>query len=1469
MVWRKTLCMIMVLSLILAMMLPIVNVNADDKSIVIFDSIFLDSSNNEIYNSIDGSIHAQVNLSAPSGTNVCMFIASYINNILYDVDIKNTEIADESWINTGLIDSTQDSVLKLFVWSGELAPVSKIIYPAEQAETPVLSFGFSDTYCDYLGEIDPENNEIIVDIPVICTNMPTAAGVYSQTDLMSLTPFITTADGWSVSDSDSGAKDFTKPQTYTFTKGDESITYTVKVEQSDLSRTSNFESVSQITTTNQSSHFMESSGARQFMPWAGHRGNGAWYQVGYRADESGVIDETQTFGSFELLTGTGVNTTKIFKLNKAKTDGDFYMYNVTNTSTASAGKYRMSLDICFEDISDSAYIKSIDSGYIYFIKSGSTYDLYYKKKDGNTVFLKKAAVENNKWHNVCISAVNKYINDILYQELEIYIDCMLAARALDSIERISSFADSNIVVGISADSTGIVEFDNWRSTCIDWLDYNNTSTIWVVGDSLACQYSEDSITQGWSSYLQEFIDVSRACVYSIAKSGSISADYLSDDGKYNSMWTDAKSKMKPGDVLLIATGYNEPSYTTMEEYGNCLKEFSEVAHSLNVEPIFITTTVQLNYQGTALENRRSQVVDKMKEVCTETGDVCLDLNTRLINYFTEIGDIEEIKTYYEGADDPETGTTNDKITGDWLHFREKGARICAQFISELAKESDSLYFKELQKGEYIGNLTEFTIGDYTADILGNTLYVSMPGPIGGNMLDSCEPDLSNLDFSYKSDDGTLSRLSGTEYLFTGNNGKTKTYTLVTEAYTRLIEMDFQNAEYDTNGNLLNYPATNDGGAANGGTPATWLQSGTLGTVEVKNGVLNVNKTGTGSSLKYYIKNIEYPAETDVIKASFDLNVKSIGTTDIFMRIDIGENLPCLAFKCTNAENGTFVLNYFKDILATSGAVEISDAPALNTNQNYSFDIVYKKVNDAITMSISIDGVQVAVITGEAHNVYTQAALMPQFQIVGQNSKIFEADFDNINVSYNSDSIKKTQNVYLVGDSICYTYPILRKNSKDIQGWGKTIAERIDSEYYRVINTAREGQSTGIFLNGGLQGNSYDHRYDLAQSWSFIDRTIKAGDYVIIGLAWNDAGYTDIEGYKQNLTTMINNTKAKGATPVIVTVTSGLNMSTGAVTNSKLPYATAAKEVAAASDVVCLDLHTALYELMNSKTVDERLLCYCDGTHYTYYGAQIVGNLICDLLDESELPLKDYILQPAKELTDTNPYLVTFEDFESGSNIDTINTDTRITATSGSGSVTIEDDPANGGTRGKVLKLSTVSGNSDDKVYFSMSSGSGKSKITTQFDIYIGEDSTNAYSGYNYMFYYALDNAYCLPFGFNTNNTSVTGASWMVRANTSTVTVPADIIYPNSAYLEENYPSDTTLANGMEMGTWYTCKMIYDTSDGSADFYIDGNLIYEDCEYYWNSDSGQTFKTSVSKIGFASLKNSTSTIYIDNVSMSVE
>ncbi|UYQ94609.1 rhamnogalacturonan acetylesterase [Chitinophaga horti] len=224
--------------------------------------------------------------------------------------------------------------------------------------------------------------------------------------------------------------------------------------------------------------------------------------------------------------------------------------------------------------------------------------------------------------------------------------------------------------------------------------------------------------------------------------------------------------------------------------------------------------------------------------------------------------------------------------------------------------------------------------------------------------------------------------------------------------------------------------------------------------------------------------------------------------------------------------------------------------------------------------------------------------------------------------------KKKIKVYLAGDS---TMAVKEPRAYPETGWGTPFAWFFDSTV-TVENYAKNGRSSGTFITEGL--------------WQKIENDLQEGDYVLIQFGHNDEvstkkSYTTPGQFKANLTRFITATRAKNATPVLITPVSRRRFdSTGVVpeTHDYTPYVL---EVAAAQKVALIDLDAASRKLYQQFGPETSKLLFLqlqpgehpnypggkdDNTHFSELGARLVAQLVLKDIKALGLELAERVVK---------------------------------------------------------------------------------------------------------------------------------------------------------------------------------------------------------------------------------------------------
>jgi lysophospholipase L1-like esterase len=271
------------------------------------------------------------------------------------------------------------------------------------------------------------------------------------------------------------------------------------------------------------------------------------------------------------------------------------------------------------------------------------------------------------------------------------------------------------------------------------------------------------------------------------------------------------------------------------------------------------------------------------------------------------------------------------------------------------------------------------------------------------------------------------------------------------------------------------------------------------------------------------------------------------------------------------------------------------------------------------------------ISGDSNN---QVRLKPrELGILNWDHKLtleFNGDRPSVR-SIDIEPIHDEPVIYLAGDST-----VVDQYYEPWAAWGQMLP-RFFLPGIVVANHAESGETTKSFVG--------EHR--LAK----IMTTMRPGDYLFIQFAHNDMkpGAVSLDDYKKLLIDYIAQTRAKGATPVLVTP---MNRRTfddaGKITNSFGPYPDAVREVAAEQKTALIDLNAmsrTLFEAMGPEGTLHAFMHYpensfpgqtaaiADDTHFNSYGAYELARCIVHGIREANLPLTKF-LDPT--IPDFNP-----------------------------------------------------------------------------------------------------------------------------------------------------------------------------------------------------------------------------------------
>lgn len=176
-------------------------------------------------------------------------------------------------------------------------------------------------------------------------------------------------------------------------------------------------------------------------------------------------------------------------------------------------------------------------------------------------------------------------------------------------------------------------------------------------------------------------------------------------------------------------------------------------------------------------------------------------------------------------------------------------------------------------------------------------------------------------------------------------------------------------------------------------------------------------------------------------------------------------------------------------------------------------------------------------------------------------------------------------LFVVGDSTVAGY---NASSYPQAGWGQVLQHYFEEDEIEVVNRARGGRSTKSYKVDGI--------------WDEVLAEVGEGDYVMIQFGHNDRDwtkeerYTSTDDYEDYLTEYVDETRAKSATPILVSPMVMNAYRDGVLRNvfaeEGNDYAGSMASVATEMGVSYVDLNAKSWELVNSLGQEQ-------ASHYLY------------------------------------------------------------------------------------------------------------------------------------------------------------------------------------------------------------------------------------------------------------------------------
>lgn len=225
-------------------------------------------------------------------------------------------------------------------------------------------------------------------------------------------------------------------------------------------------------------------------------------------------------------------------------------------------------------------------------------------------------------------------------------------------------------------------------------------------------------------------------------------------------------------------------------------------------------------------------------------------------------------------------------------------------------------------------------------------------------------------------------------------------------------------------------------------------------------------------------------------------------------------------------------------------------------------------------------------------------------------------------------------VFLCGDS---TLADKLPTDKPETGWGMVLPTYLNTEVVQVQNHAVNGRSTKSFLTEGR--------------WQKVMAQVKKGDWVLIQFGHNDQKISDSTRsapaqtlYRQNLVRFVNETRAKGGNPLLITPVMRRKFDEkGTFVDQHGEYPQVVKDVARELKVPLVDLHAKSQAVIEKHGDEGSKVLFMhygpgiyakfpkgieDNTHFSAYGAAVMASLVVQGIMELPIDLKSFVKKSA-------------------------------------------------------------------------------------------------------------------------------------------------------------------------------------------------------------------------------------------------
>ncbi|HVZ85480.1 MAG TPA: rhamnogalacturonan acetylesterase [Polyangia bacterium] len=198
-------------------------------------------------------------------------------------------------------------------------------------------------------------------------------------------------------------------------------------------------------------------------------------------------------------------------------------------------------------------------------------------------------------------------------------------------------------------------------------------------------------------------------------------------------------------------------------------------------------------------------------------------------------------------------------------------------------------------------------------------------------------------------------------------------------------------------------------------------------------------------------------------------------------------------------------------------------------------------------------------------------------------------------------------IYIASDSTACD-----QTDTDYAGWGQMLPEFF-APPAGIANYADSGESSASFLGNGAE-------------WGAVKAAMVTGDWVLIQFGHNDKTTTSAD-FQANITQMVKDAKAKGATPVLVSPPARATFSGQTLSDQSSLHSADMQAVATAQNVAYIDLTsitTTWYNQLGPNGWQQYHALGTDQTHTNAAGANKIAAFVASAISTQKIGVSQYL-----------------------------------------------------------------------------------------------------------------------------------------------------------------------------------------------------------------------------------------------------